>query len=67
MYSNIIGEKLLKAMVLRPITNHVEMGITDLDAMATKLSLIADYQNLFVKAYGTPEVTPKASISWKEF
>src|SRR5882762_6428038 len=50
-------EKLLKAMVLRPITNHVEMGITDLDALANKLSAIPDYQNLFTKAYGNPEVT----------
>lgn len=49
--------KLLKAMVLRPITNHVEMGITDLDALALKLSKIPDYQNLFSKAYGTAEVT----------
>lgn len=50
-------EKMLKAMVLRPITNHVEMGITDLDALATKLSAIPDYQDLFTKAYGNPEVT----------
>jgi len=50
-------EKLLKAMVLRPITNHVEMGISDLNALAVKLSLIPDYQNLFTKAYGSSEVT----------
>src|SRR5882762_3525426 len=50
-------EKLLKAMVLRPITNHVEMGITDLDALAKKLSAIPDYQDLFTKAYGDPGVT----------
>jgi cytochrome c peroxidase len=50
-------EKLLKAMVLRPITNHVEMGITDIGALALKLSAIGDYQDLFTKAYGTPEVT----------
>ena len=50
-------EKLLKAMVLRPITNHVEMGIADLDELAKKLSGISDYQNLFTKAYGNSEVT----------
>ncbi len=50
-------EKLLKAMVLRPIANHVEMGITDLDALAKKLSGIPDYQDLFTKAYGNPDVT----------
>jgi len=50
-------EKLLKAMVLRPIANHVEMGITDLDGLAKKLSGIPDYQDLFTKAYGNPDVT----------
>lgn len=49
-------EKLLKAMVLRPITNHVEMGIDDLGALADKLASIPDYQILFTKAFGDPTV-----------
>lgn len=50
-------EKILNVMVLRPITNHVEMGIDDLDALAGKLSKLSDYQTLFTNAYGSSEVT----------
>ena len=50
-------EKNLGTMVLRPIVNHIEMGVGDLDALAQKLQSIPYYQDLFTKAYGTPEVT----------
>ncbi len=53
---------ILKSLVSRPITNHVEMGIDDLDALAAKLSALSFYPPLFQKAYGSPEVTP-AKIS----
>lgn len=47
----------LKKMVLRPMVNHVEMGITDVEALSDKLSEIPYYQDLFTKAYGDSFVT----------
>lgn len=49
----------LKIMVTRPIMNHIEMGIDDLEALSIKLSGIPAYPPLFEKAFGTPEITPK--------
>ncbi len=51
-------EHNLGTMVLKPIVNHVEMGVRDLDVLAAKLQAIPYYQDLFQKAYGTSEVTP---------
>ncbi len=51
-------EHNLGTMVLKPIVNHVEMGVRDLDELAAKLQKIPYYQDLFTKAYGTSEVTP---------
>lgn len=51
-------EHNLGTMVLRPIVNHVEMGVRDLDELAAKLQAVPYYQDLFNKAYGTSEVTP---------
>jgi cytochrome c peroxidase len=50
-------EHFLPRMVLLPIVNHVEMGITDFDGLETKLSKIPYYRELFAKAYGSEEVT----------
>jgi len=50
-------EKVLSEMVLRPIVNHVEMGINDLSALEQKLANVSYYPALFDKAYGSPEVT----------
>ncbi len=52
-------ETNLSNMVLRPIINHVEMGITDTEALATKLSTVEYYKPLFTKAFGKKEVTPQ--------
>ena len=49
-------EDLLDAMVLRPITNHVEMGMT-LGELTAKLSQLSEYKPLFKKAYGSEEIT----------
>ena len=43
-------------LVLRPIKNHIEMKFEDLDKLATKLSKISYYGNLFTAAFGSPEV-----------
>jgi cytochrome c peroxidase len=50
-------ETNIQRMVLKPIVNHVEMGISDVDELAVKLSKIPYYQELFTKAYASPEVT----------
>jgi cytochrome c peroxidase len=50
-------ETILPVMVLKPIVNHVEMGIDDLDALADKLEQSPYYHELFIKAYGDAEIT----------
>ncbi len=52
-------ETNLNNMVLRPIINHVEMGIPDTEALAAKLSTIPYYKPLFKNAFGSEEVTPQ--------
>lgn len=50
-------ESNLKQMVTRPIMNHIEMGIHDMDALARKLTQIPEYKSLFHKAFGEQEIT----------
>jgi cytochrome c peroxidase len=50
-------ENDLAVMVTRPIMNHIEMGISDLDVLATKLSSIKEYNTLFSNAFGNEEIT----------
>jgi cytochrome c peroxidase len=50
-------ESNLRQMVMRPIVNHIEMGISDPEVLARKLSVVPYYRDLFYKAYGTEEVT----------
>jgi cytochrome c peroxidase len=50
-------ERSLPRMVLRPIVNHVEMGVRDLDALNGKIASIPYYNDLFTKAFGSSEVT----------
>lgn len=51
-------ENILETMVMRPIVNHVEMGIPDLEDLSEKLSNVPYYEELFTQAYGTSEITP---------
>lgn len=44
-------------LVARPIQNHIEMGMEDMQTLAKKLSRVEYYKPLFEKAYGTSEVT----------
>ncbi|MBL7873121.1 MAG: c-type cytochrome [Cyclobacteriaceae bacterium] len=55
-------ENDLAIMVTRPIMNHIEMGISDLDILAMKLSSIKEYNTLFINAFGNGEIT-KEKIS----
>ncbi|HEY8936457.1 MAG TPA: cytochrome c peroxidase [Cyclobacteriaceae bacterium] len=50
-------ESDLRTMVLRPIVNHIEMGISDVDQLAEKLKTVSYYKDLFTKAYGSDEIT----------
>jgi cytochrome c peroxidase len=49
-------ESDLESMVLRPIVNHVEMGINDIDKLADKLSTVPYYKKLFKDAYGSESI-----------
>ncbi len=46
-----LRESDLNQMVLKPIANHVEMGFTDINAIADKLKQYPDYPDLFNKAF----------------
>ncbi len=49
-------ENDLMQLSLRPIGNHIEMGITDFDALITKLNNIPYYKTLVQNAYGTDKL-----------
>jgi cytochrome c peroxidase len=44
------------SMVIEPIQNHIEMGISDMDGLMNKIQSIPDYKPLFTSAYGSAEV-----------
>lgn len=51
-----LREELLDHMVLQPIANHIEMGVTDTSFMVQKISRIDYYPELFEKAYGSSHI-----------
>jgi cytochrome c peroxidase len=58
----------LQDLALRPITNHIEMGMDDLDKLEKKLAATSYYPNLFQKAFGSSEITrEKISIALSQF
>ncbi len=50
-------ESDLQTMVTRPIMNHIEMGIHDMDVLALKLSTIPEYKQLFNNAFNDEQVS----------
>jgi cytochrome c peroxidase len=50
-------EKDLKEMVLKPIENHIEMGMDNFDALEKKLGQLDYYKALFNNAFGSEQVT----------
>lgn len=50
-------ENSTKGLISRPITNHVEMGIDDMDKLTEKLSQLPYYKSLFMDAYGSETIT----------
>ena len=57
----------LNIMVLRPILNHIEMGISDTEELAKKLKTIPYYKPLFKKAFDSEEITSQKiseALAW---
>lgn len=52
-----LRETNLEEMVLKPIENHIEMGMEDLDKLPGKLAATSYYPELFEKAFGTSAIT----------
>ncbi|MBK8563167.1 MAG: c-type cytochrome [Saprospiraceae bacterium] len=52
-----LRENKLESMVLKPIKNHIEMGVEDLDKLVVKLAATDYYADLFKAAYGDEKVT----------
>ncbi|MCD6062262.1 MAG: cytochrome-c peroxidase [Flavipsychrobacter sp.] len=50
-------EARLKDLIARPLTNHIEMGIEDVNALPQKLGRLGYYKELFEAAYPHKEVT----------
>ena len=50
-------ENSLKNLVGRPLTNHIEMGIDDVNSLPAKLAELPYYKKLFKDAYGTEQIS----------
>ncbi len=50
-------ESNLTTLMLQPVTNHIEMGITNVDDLVSKLNKIDYYKPLVQKAYGKNELS----------
>lgn len=63
------GQELsMEDQVLKPVENHIEMGMEDFDKLANKLSTIDYYGDLFEAAFGTSEVTEdRISLALAQF
>ncbi|MCB0696615.1 MAG: c-type cytochrome [Chitinophagaceae bacterium] len=60
-------ENNLEALVIRPVANHVEMGMADINDLPAKLNSLPYYKGLVQDAYHTDELTLdmiKESISY---
>ncbi len=64
--SNLYNDNLLfwdgratsiKDLVLKPVRNHKEMGMEDMNFLVAKIKAAPYYNTLFTKAFGTGEVT----------
>lgn len=47
----------LRNLILKPVANHIEMGINDISIIPEKLSKLPYYKALFEKAYESEEIT----------
>ncbi|HYG03257.1 MAG TPA: cytochrome c peroxidase [Chryseosolibacter sp.] len=61
-------EHMLPSMVMRPIVNHVEMGIPGLDVLSEKLSSLDYYNPLFNNAFGDERISSeRVSVALASF
>lgn len=49
-------ESDINKLILQPVGNHIEMGITDINELTKKLSTMPYYAPLFTEAYGSPTI-----------
>ncbi len=49
-------QERLSGLATEPVTNHIEMGMEDMDVLIEKLKTISYYPELFEKAYGVPTI-----------
>lgn len=49
----------LENMVMRPVKDHVEMGMDNMEQLTEKLAMFDYYPALFEDAFGSPEITPE--------
>ncbi len=49
--------KNLEDLALKPIANHIEMGMEDMGKLVNKINATTYYPNLFAKAYGSKTIT----------
>jgi len=49
-------QSFMNDLVTEPVTNHIEMGMEDMDALMEKLKKISYYPELFEDAYGVPTI-----------
>jgi cytochrome c peroxidase len=55
-------------MVLMPVSNHIEMGFTEIDKITERIKAVSYYPELFKNAYGTDEITKdKISTALAQF
>lgn len=47
----------LEGLIPGPLTNHIEMGLDDVEVLPAKLARLPYYDQLFQQAYGSPEIT----------
>jgi len=63
-----LRERVLDHMVLQPVANHIEMGLSDTLAMEERIRDADYYTELFVDAFGSNEVTTqKIGIALGQF
>ncbi|MBP6625392.1 MAG: hypothetical protein KA198_09495 [Chitinophagaceae bacterium] len=61
-------ETNLENMVLKPIENHVEMGVMDLNSIVSKVSALEYYKPLFQHAFSSETVTKeRIALGLQEF
>lgn len=50
-------ENNLQNLIMRPVSNHIEMGISNPETIPAKLAELPYYNDLFLKAFGTTEIS----------